>query len=303
MQNDFIRYCRANRLSEVSIKDYINSLDMVSRELLDKRFDESDPKEFINLTNDDYLKFVELQQIKGLMANTIKLRLNALKTLYTFLLDRGLITLDDAYMRGYVLSSRINKVKDKSVDKKVKHTLTEEEIERMMVAISQLGKNVLRRRLFLTLLLNNALRISELTEIKVGDVDLENSTIRIVGKGDKPFKIMIDDKVKSAIEKYMLYERRHYNNSDKTDYLFLTNRGTQLTPRHSNAEIKAICDKANINKNISCHRLRATTATLVYEKTGSIEMAQAVLGHSSPTTTRIYLDDELKNTRKSYSVL
>ena len=56
MQDDFIRYCRANRLSEVSIKDYINSLDMVSRELLDKRFDESEPKEFINLTNDDYLK-------------------------------------------------------------------------------------------------------------------------------------------------------------------------------------------------------------------------------------------------------
>lgn len=145
----------------------------------------------------------------------------------------------------------------------------------------------------ITLFVNCGMRLSELVGINMQDVNLDERTLRLLGKGNKERIIHINDACAAAIVQY-LDERR--SSPDEPNALFLSKRGTRISGRRVQQVVDNALRDSNLdNQGYSTHKLRHTAATLMH-KYGNADMRvlQAILGHKNVSTTEIYthIDDE-----------
>lgn len=151
-----------------------------------------------------------------------------------------------------------------------------------------------RDRLLLEMLYATGVRVSELVNIKVSDINGEE--IKVLGKGNKERIVEFGDYAESILELY-LKEGYKYLNVKKSEYLFLNNRGGKLTTRGVRYILDNIINKTTIDKKISPHMLRHTFATHLLNEGCDLLTVQELLGHESLTATSIYThitNDRLK---------
>lgn len=151
-----------------------------------------------------------------------------------------------------------------------------------------------RDRLLLEMLYATGVRVSELVNIKVSDINGEE--IKVLGKGNKERIVEFGDYAESILELY-LNEGYKSLNVKKSEYLFLNNRGGKLTTRGVRYILDNIINKTTIDKKISPHMLRHTFATHLLNEGCDLLTVQELLGHESLTATSIYThitDDRLK---------
>ncbi|MDO5848899.1 MAG: tyrosine-type recombinase/integrase [Methanobrevibacter sp.] len=151
-----------------------------------------------------------------------------------------------------------------------------------------------RDKLILTLLYSSGLRVSELVNLIVKDIDFEERTILIRGKGDKDRVVLFDKNAKLLILEYL--------NLRKTDskHLFTNRRGNPLTPRYVQLMIKKYGEKAGITKKVTPHVLRHSYATHLLKNGVDIRVIQQLLGHSSLSTTQIYTSVDMDTIKSVY---
>ncbi len=151
-----------------------------------------------------------------------------------------------------------------------------------------------RDRLLLEMLYATGVRVSELVNIKVSDINGEE--IRVLGKGNKERIVEFGDYAESILELYLKEGYKHLN-IKKNEYLFLNNRGGKLTTRGVRYILDNIINKTTIDKKISPHMLRHTFATHLLNEGCDLLTVQELLGHESLTATSIYThitNDRLK---------
>ena len=151
-----------------------------------------------------------------------------------------------------------------------------------------------RDRLLLEMLYATGVRVSELVNIKVSDINGEE--IKVLGKGNKERIVEFGDYAESILELY-LNEGYKSLNVEKSEYLFLNNRGGKLTTRGVRYILDNIINKTTIDKKISPHMLRHTFATHLLNEGCDLLTVQELLGHESLTATSIYThitNDRLK---------
>ncbi len=151
-----------------------------------------------------------------------------------------------------------------------------------------------RDRLLLEMLYATGVRVSELVNIKVSDINGEG--IKVLGKGNKERIVEFGDYAESILELY-LNEGYKSLNVKKSEYLFLNNRGGKLTTRGVRYILDNIINKTTIDKKISPHMLRHTFATHLLNEGCDLLTVQELLGHESLTATSIYThitNDRLK---------
>lgn len=151
-----------------------------------------------------------------------------------------------------------------------------------------------RDRLLLEMLYATGVRVSELVNIKVSDINGEE--IRVLGKGNKERIVEFGDYAESILELYLKEGYKHLN-IKKSEYLFLNNRGGKLTTRGVRYILDNIINKTTIDKKISPHMLRHTFATHLLNEGCDLLTVQELLGHESLTATSIYThitNDRLK---------
>ena len=150
----------------------------------------------------------------------------------------------------------------------------------------------------LTLFLNCGIRLAELVSINLGDIDLQERTLRIVGKGDKERQIYINDACVSAVKAYM-----KIRNPDKTKdkkALFISRQSGRISNKTVQAMVYKYLKKIGLeNKGYSVHKLRHTAATLMYQHGKvDIRILKDILGHENLGTTEIYThvsDENMKD--------
>jgi integrase/recombinase XerD len=171
-------------------------------------------------------------------------------------------------------------------------TLTVEEIDSMISSIDTTTAKGLRDRAILELLYSCGLRVTELCDLKIGDLFFGEGYIRVVGKGDKQRLVPISGVARDRIQLYM--ELRPGRKSS-VEYLFLNNRAKPkpLTRVMVFTIIKQAALRAGITKQVSPHTFRHSFATHLLEGGANIRQVQELLGHESILTTEIYthLDD------------
>ena len=175
------------------------------------------------------------------------------------------------------------------LDKKLPVVLSVEEIDKIIQAIDMSQPLAHRNRAIIETLYGCGLRVSELTELKLTELNFREEFIQVTGKGGKERLIPLGSHAAKQLKSYINNERRHlpvvkgYEN-----YVFLNKLGKKLTRVMIFTIIKTLCQKAGISKNISPHTLRHSFATHLVEGGADLVVVQDLLGHKSITTTEIY---------------
>jgi site-specific recombinase XerD len=154
------------------------------------------------------------------------------------------------------------------------------------------------------LLYNLGLRIGEVWNLKVKDVDLKSKKLTVTGKGRKLRTLHITDEMAKIITDW-LSVRKYFLNSDKIDNLFISKKGNPLAIRTMEDNFKKIVIASKINKNfnVTPHTLRHSFASHLNDKDVDILILQSLLGHSTPRSTEIYIHPSEKRVREALEKL
>ena len=153
----------------------------------------------------------------------------------------------------------------------------------------------------LELLYGTGLRITEMLDLKLTDIDFENCIVRCFGKGSKERIVPIGEYIIDSLKDYLENGRNKLLNNKKiTDYLFLNNRGGRISRFSFFKILKKLLREKNIKKEVSPHSLRHSFATHMLENGADLRSIQELLGHSDIATTRIYTHITNKKVENDY---
>jgi integrase/recombinase XerC len=165
--------------------------------------------------------------------------------------------------------------------------LTEAEKRRLLKELRGRSSTMaIRDRVVIELFLGTGIRLQELVDLDIDDVDLDAKHLHVRAKGDVPQVKFLKSKLRSLLRGY-LKERRRQGDGE-CQALFLSNRGTRLSERQVARRLEHWLKAAGIEKQLTPHSLRHTFATHLYSRSGDILVVQRALGHRDLSTTQIY---------------
>ncbi|HKK63407.1 MAG TPA: site-specific tyrosine recombinase/integron integrase, partial [Bacteroidales bacterium] len=237
--------------------------------------------------------FISSMAGSGLHPRSQARMISAVKGFYRFLFMEERITHEPAIS-----------LESPKIGRKLPDVLTVKEIDTLFEKIDLSKPEGHRNRTMLEVLYSCGLRVSELIQLKISDLYLDEGFIRVIGKGDKERLVPVGKTAIAEIDRYMP-DRNSMLNIDKgsQDILFLNRRGKPLTRVMIYTIIRKLSEKAGIKKKISPHTFRHSFATHMVNGGADLRAVQEMLGHESIVTTEIYthLDrDYLKEVVKSY---
>ena len=157
-----------------------------------------------------------------------------------------------------------------------------------MRSVIDKGDYEYRNRLILEMLFATGLRVSELSNIKIKDIDFSEREIKIMGKGSKERFVFYNKECAIVLDSYLKECRSKLLNGKDSEYLFINHLGDKLTDRGIRLIIDKIVKKSCIKSKVSPHTFRHTFATMLLNEGCNIKSVQELLGHSSLGTTGIY---------------
>lgn len=182
-------------------------------------------------------------------------------------------------------------------------TLSYKEIERIFANIDLSRPLGHRNRAILEVLYSCGLRVSELVNLQLGDLFLDDSMIRVTGKGNKQRLVPISERAAELLAMYLEERRGMKFENAHAGYVFLNQRGKKLTRVMIFNIIKESARKADIRKTISPHTLRHSFASHLVQGGADIRVVQQMLGHESVVTTQIYTHLDMKDLEKAVGLL
>lgn len=247
-----------SRLAEISVRDI--DLDYI------RRIKALDIFEFMNFVADE----------RNNMSSTRQRKSSSLKSFFQYLTVHEKLLSEDP-------TEQLTPPKAK---KALPHFLSLEQSIELLHAVD--GPEAERDRCILTLFLNCGMRLSELVAINIRDVIQNNSTLRIIGKGNKERIVYLNQACMDAIQSYLAV--RPKDGVKDRDALFLSSRKTRISPKTVQFLVKKYLNKIGLSgPGYSVHKLRHTAATLMYRYGDvDIRVLQDILGHANLGTTEIY---------------
>ncbi|MGF1531818.1 MAG: site-specific tyrosine recombinase [Puniceicoccaceae bacterium] len=176
--------------------------------------------------------------------------------------------------------------------RKIPQTLSIEETRRLLETPSPSHPLGIRDRAILELFYSSGLRVSELSGLRLEQIDFAESFLRVFGKGSKERLVPIGSSALAALETYLTLARPTLVRPITTTWVFLSNRGTSISRKTIWVMIKNHAATAKIQKNVKPHTLRHSFATHLLMGGADLRSIQEMLGHSSILTTEIYTQVE-----------
>ncbi|HUG87390.1 MAG TPA: site-specific tyrosine recombinase XerD [Actinomycetota bacterium] len=210
-------------------------------------------------------------------ASSVARALAAARALHRFLVREGVVPDDPT--QG-VIRPRIPRSLPKP--------LTVDQVSALLAAPGDAEPPALRDTAILEVLYGAGLRISELVALDVDDVDLEEGSVRVVGKGDKERVVPLGRYAVRAVGSYLARSRPVLARSRSGGALFLNQRGGRLTRQGATNIIQTAARRAGIRARVTPHVLRHSFATHMLEGGADVRVVQELLGHASVATTQIY---------------
>ena len=169
-------------------------------------------------------------------------------------------------------------------------SLSEEQVESLIKAPDPDEDIGLRDRAMLELIYACGLRVSELIQLDILNLNLRQGVIRVIGKGQKERLVPMGEEALYWVERYLSHSRPNLLKDNKVSQLFLSNRGRMMTRQTFWYRIKEYALKASIKVDLSPHTLRHAFATHLINHGADLRTVQLLLGHSSLSTTQIYTE-------------
>lgn len=282
--NDFENYLRLEKgLSENTVLAYIKDVEKL------QNYAEDSNKSIPDLTYDDLNGFVAALFDIGLSARSQARIVSGVKQFFDFLV-----------LENYLKTNPSELLEPPKIGRKLPEVLSIEEID-LLISMIDLSKNEAHRnKAILETLYCCGLRVSELCDLKLSQLFVNEGFIRVIGKGNKERLIPLPESLLRELDLYYTSMRNNLRIAKgHEDFIFLNRRGKRLTRVMIFTIIKDLAAKAGIRKNISPHTFRHSFATHLFEGGANLRVIQDMLGHESILTTEIYTHVSTKVQREA----
>lgn len=281
--------------SECTVKSYRDALTIFKRFVQTQGIKLTDFG-FADCTREFMLSFMEYLQDKGYQKSSCNQRLATIKAYMWYVADGDITWQQNALM--------VSRVPFLRVAEKEKPILSEECLSDLL-SVPPVSKKGIRDATIMIILYDSAIRLSELLDLRVSDVNIESEYpyLRIHGKGDKERIVAISDSAKNHLIRYLsLYHKDNHN-----EYLFYTvihDKKHRMSPGNVERIINKYAEQIrdshpDLPDKVHPHMLRRTRATNLYQSNVELELVSRILGHASTQTTRIYARPSLEMIREA----
>ena len=223
--------------------------------------------DYRRVVKSDILKMLKLLDSRGYSVSTINQKLVVFRSFYNYLLS-----IDEVNNNSYLL------IKNLKCSKKLPVVLSTTEIESMIFSCS--GDNEVRDKLIIEMLYSTGMRVSELSNLLVSDINTTDSSIKVMGKGSKERVVYYGKRVSQLLSSYLSIVN--------SKYLFVNSLGRKLSRSSIYMIVESSGVLANVKYKVTPHMLRHSFATHLLDEGADLRSVQELLGHSNLSTTEIY---------------
>lgn len=265
--NDYINYLKIERQLSP------NTIDSYKRDLED--FYKFTNKSYKFVTKDDAIKYLEYLN-KKINPRSINRHIVSIKNYFKFLEKNNSINYNP-----------LEEITGLKTPKKLPRILSEDDVNNLLdIALNDAYSY--RNKAMLELMYSSGLRVSELLNLEVNNIDFNMNLVRVFGKGSKERIVPIDDIATKYLDEYINIYRNTLLRNKESDILFLNSRGDKLSRQGFFKILKQIAKEKGIKKELSPHTLRHSFATHLLNHGADLRSIQTMLGHENIETTQIY---------------
>lgn len=272
--DDFLNFMSVERgLAQNTLSAYRQDL----AQYLEFLEEEKDVRDVRCVQRKHVTDYMHHQKTHGMNTSTICRRLAAIKMFHRFLVRESLHDVDPTEL-----------IETPKLWKKIPDILTLQEVIAMMDAVKGRSPQAVRDRAILELFYASGLRVSELSDLTLDQLNLDSGFIRCRGKGSKERVVPVGKTARAAIQKYCDKSRPAFTKTVTGDEVFLSKLGKKISRVSLWKLIGKYARAAGIQKEIKPHTLRHTFATHLLEHGADLRSVQEMLGHADISTTQIY---------------
>jgi len=292
--NRYVDYLKAERgLSPYTVRNY--TTDLVGNYA---RGSEKGFFQFLRMKHVGSLNEVDKQVLRdymswlmgqGVVKSSIARKLSAVRSFYRYLVREGKASVNP-----------LEKATSPKLDRRLPSFLTVEETVRLLEAPDRSTPQGLRDRALLELLYASGMRVSELENLNIEQLNMETNEIRVWGKGSKERVVLIGEPAARALNDYLEHGRPALRGRQRTNAVFLNQYGGRLPARRIQKILEEYSQKAGIGKRVHPHVLRHTFATHLLDGGADLRVVQELLGHAQLATTQVYTHVSQSQARKIY---
>ena len=225
-----------------------------------------------NLQEDHINQYISFLFQKKMRSSSVNRKISSIKSFYIFLVKRN-----------FVKNSPLNDLVTPKQEKYLPESMSEAEVDKLLNSPDVANKIENRDKAMIEMLYATGMRISELVNLKITDVDMKRCVVKVFGKGSKERLVPFGETALDSLRSY-LNEREQSSSKE----IFLSNRGKKMTRVAFWQRVKIYLIRENLKNSISPHTLRHAFATHLLNRGADLRSVQLLLGHSDLSTTQIY---------------
>ena len=225
-----------------------------------------------NLQEDHVNQYISFLFQRKMRSSSVNRKISSIKSFYIFLVKRN-----------FVKNSPLNDLVTPKQEKYLPESMSEAEVDKLLNSPDVSNKIENRDKAMIEMLYATGMRISELVNLKITDVDMKRCVVKVFGKGSKERLVPFGETALDSLRSY-LNEREQSSSKE----IFLSNRGKKMTRVAFWQRVKIYLIRENLKNSISPHTLRHAFATHLLNRGADLRSVQLLLGHSDLSTTQIY---------------
>ena len=231
-----------------------------------------DKQDYKNISEASINEYIAHLLKNGLKSSSVNRKISSLKSFYLFLIKKKVIS-----------SSPLSEIITPKKEQYLPSSMSEDEVERLLQSPNIELDIETRDKAMIEMLYATGMRISELINLKITDIDIERSVLKVLGKGSKERLIPFGEKASDSLSYYLKKRKKSLAKE-----VFISNRGKKMTRTGFWQRIKIYLSREGLQDSISPHTLRHAFATHLLNRGADLRSVQLLLGHSDLSTTQIY---------------
>lgn len=268
----FVNYLdRELNFSENTIISYKRDLEKFAQYLKKQQLN------YKTITHEEIREYLKKLADEKLKNSSISRNISCLRSFYNYLV-----------LEGKIENNIFKTISNPKQEKKLPNFLSYEELRKILDSIDITSPLGIRDRLIIEVFYASGCRLSELINIKLQDINQEQKTIRIMGKGRKERTVYYGEYAAEILDLYLSTARNRLMNEKNISYLFLSKKGEQITISEMEIIIRDIVKNLSLKTHVTPHTFRHTFATHLLNNGADIKTVQELLGHANLNTTGIY---------------
>ena len=235
--------------------------------------------------------YIRLLSDGGMAPASISRIISSIRTYYRFLSSENILDENPVLL-----------INNPKLPKKLPDVLSEKEISLIINAIQESSQFYQRDKAIIELLYSCGIRVTELCNLEMSNLFIDEDLIRVMGKGNKERLLPLGVRSKKYLDDYIKHSRNSHIKKSGSSFVFVSRNGNQLTRAMINIILNKWTQVSGLKKSVSPHKLRHSFATHLLEGGADLRFVQALLGHSDISTTQIYTHIDKHYLKEVYKI-